>query len=195
MWHMQSLRWTVSLVKAGVLSGWHVHINMSEAGQSQKKRVRIGHLQTRARPWPKCMFLMLLSNNGPLTMCSNCAVSRLVCGWSHPSGVWYLIAWIDRPKESVTFSWYHGKSQPNKSHARTKHRILSLYKMNMMQHKPTREKEKRNCNELCWYWSSGRLFTGGFHAAAGVGVEVGFPFSAIRPWRCQLFLQTRHRGF
>lgn len=93
-------------------------------------------------------------------MCSDCAVSRLVCGWSHPSGVWYLIAWIDRPKERVTLSWYHGTSRPNKTRARLKHRTLLLCKINLTQHKPTREKgKKRNSNELCWYWSSGGLYS------------------------------------
>ena len=37
-------------------------------------------------------------------------------GPSHPSGVWYLIAWIDRPKESVTFSSHcRAASSPNKA--------------------------------------------------------------------------------
>lgn len=59
------------------------HNNMRKAGESQRKRLCIGHLQTRARPWPKCMFVMLLSNNVPVcNVPPLCALIVLSHDWS-----------------------------------------------------------------------------------------------------------------
>lgn len=64
---MTSAANAASFINAGVISsGCRAHNNMLKAGESQKKRLCIGHLQTRARPWPECMFVMLLSNNVPV---------------------------------------------------------------------------------------------------------------------------------
>lgn len=112
-----------------------IQYNMTETGEREnvlERKLLAQHcVHTSSRPWPPvvvwCIFVSIFCESAcvPATcpaMCSACVhacVSPRVSDvllQSHPLGVRYLIAWIDQPKESVTFtSFYHAASSPNKA--------------------------------------------------------------------------------
>lgn len=150
-------------------------------------------LQTITRPWPQCMFVCLQCTP---TICCECVTASvymcMICGWSHPSGVRYLIAPIDRPKESVTFSSYAGGS-PNKAVVVT---VVEAFVAKLIRPAQTTQvKKERGTTMSCNDFPAVDDCTTELSRSMMAGVEVGFPLSAVAPWGFQVCLQTRHRGF
>lgn len=130
---VKQLRWTESLINMGVISSsWREDNNMAEIWERQnvwKEQLSTQHVCLVLGPCyglvHVCVESLWLCAPSPrarqcvstvFACVPTWACAWVICGQSHPSGVWYLIAWIDRSKESVTFSsYYNAASTPNKA--------------------------------------------------------------------------------